>query len=380
MPKLQDQRPGCPLEINQHEIRFSRWLPTRQRRGAFVPQPEILTKNPWEAIESALNAKMDRRSKYLDICLSFLYQAFDFYKAYETARVSSRPLLLYYALLNLAKTFVVYRNPTVGLGSAGHGLSENRGSYSQAVITASADSASRRSVYDLFSQALKNPAITHETRFRLVNDLLPQIVIGHRLWAAATNQRERFVRAEKINFLHSPSNKEIWTIIDVKRTDLHALKLNGERFTTYSALDKFTEVKPTVVANEPFDYLQTIIRLEQKIPEVYVTNPIEVIRELPDAIGKHMWCIMRTVPPYRRYYFWASRELTNRLIDPLLSVYSVIFYLGSVTRYRPYYFEDLQTSPFGNLLDEMIQTQGQQMLFHLAAEFQERDISWPAVL
>ncbi len=72
--------------------------------------------------------------------------------------------------------------------------------------------------------------------------------------------------------------------------------------------------------------------------------------------------------------------LSSGLIDPLLSVYSVIFYLGSVTRYRPYYFEGLQTSPFGNLFDEIIQTQGQQMLFHLAAEFQERDISWPAVL
>ena len=93
-----------------------------------------------------------------------------------------------------------------------------------------------------------------------------------------------------------------------------------------------------------------------------------------------MWCIMRTVPPYRRYYFWAARELTNSLMHPLLSVYVVIFYLGSVTRYRPYYFEELQASPFGNLFDEIIQTQGQQILFHLAAEFQERDISWPAVL
>jgi len=93
-----------------------------------------------------------------------------------------------------------------------------------------------------------------------------------------------------------------------------------------------------------------------------------------------MWCIMRTVPAYRRYYFWASKELASNLIHPLLSVYAVIYYLGSVTRYRPYYFEDLQASRFGNLFDEIIQTQGQQILFHMAAEFQERDISWPAVL
>jgi hypothetical protein len=40
----------------------------------------------------------------------------------------------------------------------------------------------------------------------------------------------------------------------------------------------------------------------------------------------------------------------------------------------------LQETTYGSVFDEIIQTQGQQMLFHMAAEFWQRDISWPAVI
>jgi len=221
----------------------------------------------------------------------------------------------------------------------------------------------------------------NDLKFRLLNDLLPQIVIGHRLWATAANKKERFIRAEKIEFLHDTNAKEMWTVIDFKRSDVKALKIKTQKFIDYAGLGGFSEILPADVSEDGPAYLKKIIRLEQKHPQKYVDVPIEKLHLLPKIIGNKMWCIMRTVPAYRRYYFWASKELTNgKLLDPLLSVYVVIYYLGSVTRYRPNYFEDLQASSFGNLFDEIIQTQGQQMLFHLAAEFQERDISWPAVL
>jgi YaaC-like Protein len=183
----------------------------RARRVA-LSQTEILTKNPWEAIESAINVKMDRRSKKLDVCLSFLYQARDFYIAYGTARPASRPLLLYYAFLNLAKTFIVYRNVASDLGNATHGLTEDRTRYSQAIITARPDRRKGKEIYDLFSQALGNQLLNREVRYRLSTVLLPQIVIGHRLWTQAANKNERFIRAERIMFLHNPDDKAVWRL------------------------------------------------------------------------------------------------------------------------------------------------------------------------
>jgi hypothetical protein len=135
------------------------------------------------------------------------------------------------------------------------------------------DSSSRRSVYDLFSRALGNPPITGQVAFRLVIDLLPQIVIGHRLWAAAANKNERFIRAERISFLHRTDTKEIWTIIDLKKSDLRALKVDAQNFLVYSRLEKFGEIEPKSIVREPVNYLESIIRLEQRSPQVYVFTP-----------------------------------------------------------------------------------------------------------
>lgn len=213
---IHNQRAGVPLELNRQEIRFSLW-PTRMRAGSYLPQTEILTKNPWEAIESAINVRMDRRSKKLDVCLSFLYQARDFYIAYETARTASRPLLLYYAFLNLAKAFIICRNVPSDLANATHGLSEDRAGYSKAIITARPDNGKGREIYDLFSRALGNQPLNRGVKFRLSTALLAQIVIGHRLWAQAANKSERFIRAEKMAFLHSPDDKAVWMVLSFRR-------------------------------------------------------------------------------------------------------------------------------------------------------------------
>lgn len=206
---------------------------------------------------------------------------------------------------------------------------------------------------------------------------MPQIVIGHRLWAQATNNRERFVRIENLHLRQRQIDKTMWIDLDIKRSDLQALRLSPQESLTNSRLKDFHEVIPI---RHKGDSDRNIVRFEQIIPSSYAQSPIDSLDSLVKTLYNRVWCIMRTVPPYRRYYLWAARDLSSELIDPLLTVYLVIFFLSSVTRYRPYYFEEIQNSRFGNVFDEIIQTQGQQMLFHLASEFQKRDVSWPTVL
>jgi hypothetical protein len=288
---------------------------------------------------------------------------------------------LYYCLLNLAKAFIVHRNVATDLETAEHGLSENRGAYANALVRAKPDSPNRRCIYDLFSQALGNQPIASNTDYRLLDELLPQIVVGHRLWAHAANKRERFIRAEQIRFLHKRDIKQVWLALDLRKSDLREIACTAPKVLKHSGLNgHFQQVSPSLENKEEERYLDGIVRVEQKAPGIYTKKPAEALRHLPDIFGRRLWCIMRTVPPYRRYYLWGSPQGLQKLVDPLLSVYMVVYYLGSVTRYRPHYFEELQASKFGNLFDEVIQTQGQQMLFHLAAEFQKRDVSWPAVL
>jgi hypothetical protein len=222
---------------------------------------------------------------------------------------------------------------------------------------------------------LGESALGADHQFDLSKTLLPQIVIGHRLWAQAANKRERFVRVQRFRYVHSEANRSVWITFEIQKSDLEIVGVSGSQFLNNAKMTGFRQVQ----AVEDGTVRTDMLHFEQFTPQVYQTKPTEALRQLSATSSKHVWCIMRTVPPYRRYYLWAGSSPAD-LLNPVLSVYLVLFYLGSVTRYRPYYFEELQGSPFGNLFDEIVQTHGQQMLYHLAAEFAQRDVSWPAVL
>jgi hypothetical protein len=70
----------------------------------------------------------------------------------------------------------------------------------------------------------------------------------------------------------------------------------------------------------------------------------------------------------------------DRRIPSLLGAYLFAYYLGSVTRYRPFDFENIKDSQYGMFVAEFIETQGQQFWYQMATEFLEQNVSLPAVL
>src|SRR4051794_23971492 len=130
------------------------------------------------------------------------------------------------------------------LGNAFHGLSENRLNYSSATITATADNNRSRAIYDLFAQVLDENALAEDQKLNLVQTLLPQIVIGHCLWAQAANKRERFVRVQRFAYLHSIADRHVWITFDVHKPDLETVGVTAARFLQNSRLVGFQQVNP----------------------------------------------------------------------------------------------------------------------------------------
>ena len=79
----------------------------------------MLASNPWRCMELALSD-----NKHAD-ARAFLNQAHDFFVASESVGPTSRPLVLYYAFLNLAKTLIKIRSPSTDLKAAFHGITES---------------------------------------------------------------------------------------------------------------------------------------------------------------------------------------------------------------------------------------------------------------
>ena len=63
------------------------------------------------------------------------------------------------------------------------------------------------------------------------------------------------------------------------------------------------------------------------------------------------------MPPYRHYYVHLSPAPGDARVPQLLSLYMLFYYFGSVTRYRPYVYEEILTGPFGPFVNEFMASQ-----------------------
>jgi hypothetical protein len=286
------ERAGTPLRISGQRINFSQW-PTRKGGRGYVLQPEVLSNAPWDVIEYAIKGKYGSRSSNRKVCLSFLEQAKAFYFASETYDEAARPLLLYYSFLNLAKCFIQYTGTEPDLDNAQHGLWERRGreAFFGSTVNAAKTSATKKNVFDLLGQSLGLNALSTNKSYKVIKHLIPQIVIGHRLWSSASAKAQKFVRCDRISFRHHKGQRHIWIRILIRRDDIRSCNLAS-----------------------------------------------------------------------------------------LLAVYALVFYLGSVARYRPYEYENIKDSIYGMFIAEFIETQGQQFWYALASEFLKQSVSLPAVL
>jgi hypothetical protein len=378
MPRIRKEKAGQQLKIAEREVRFSQW-PTKQNGNAHSLQFEVLTSNPWEIIRYAIIEKQPNVSDQV-APLSFLHQAQEFYRASQTFQVASKPLLLYYCLMNLAKSFILHRSVTNDINHAVHGISEDRlpstaQEFLDSTVSVYPNSTNSPQIYALFGKALGARPLLTKTQYSVVKDILPQIVIGHRLWASAADAPERFIRIQRVRIRHARKIKSVWLTIDVQRSDLKECRLNHTQLRHLTSLDAdFVEVKPRSSIDS-----KRYCRLELKLPIPYNRRPGDALKSLSDKLRPYLWTVVRPIPPYRRHYLYAPPP-NSKVIHPILSIYAAIFYLGSVTRYRPHHFDMIAKTEYGNLVHEIIDNQILQVLFQLASEFARREVSSPAVL
>jgi YaaC-like Protein len=369
------ERSGTSLRIRGQQVSFSNW-PTKKGKRGYILQPEVLSNSPWDVIDYAIKAKYKSRNPHRNVCISFLEQAKAFYFASETYDDAASPLLLYYSFLNLAKCFVLFNGALSNLDNAEHGLTVKKNSsiFSGASLIAFPATNRHKNIFDLFGRSLGLTPLSSNKSFHVIKHIIPQIVIGHRLWSAASNKASKFVRCQNISFRHDQSNKLIWLRVGVDRDDIRACNLSQATFSKLSGLSiDFRQVTP-----ERSRLAERYVIFEQKSPMAYTRRPSDKLHDLVSDLKARVWPIVRSVPPYRRYYLNLMSPSSRRL-HSLLSVYAFAFYLGSVTRYRPFDYEKIKDSSYGMFVAEFIETQGQQFWFQMASEFLKQSVSLPAV-
>ncbi|MBB5063300.1 YaaC family protein [Granulicella mallensis] len=372
MSRLSPAKDGSPLTIASQVVPFSYWPTVKQTRRAKLQQ-RIFTSDPWALIAEGIADSCPKRSR--EAALAFRAQAEDFYDAaisMGNRNLGAKPLLLYYSFLNLSKAYLLTRGHTAPEDRPGHGISE-RARIRQvegARLTVHPSQSRKPQLFSQFQEALTGTAVP-STRYYRLGSLMPQILFGHRVWCSAANEPERFLPIKEVQYIDSRTDHEAWIRLHIDKQELAKLHLSQEDALKFSRLGRhwrFVHPSESDVSNPLY--------IEQVGGTAYSHRPSEALSELTSNVRPYLWCSVLLHPPYRKYYLYLSpKNETNSVLPQLLSMYLIMFLLGSITRYQPHQFDRLLETRYGAHLIGAVTEIPTQYLYLMASELLEREVT-----
>ena len=361
-------RSGDPLRVGREPVTYGRNV-LMQNGSAFELQHRFFVNEPWELLAEAI-ARAVAPGKTRDIAQSFRRQAEDYFRAATTGReLAVRPVLLYYAFLNLSKAYGVAKGNANLAGRAHHGITCE---CKPKTIPRSTIKFARGGtlVFQELLRLLDGSVVVLGSELQL-GHLLPQILPGHRLWCYATKRAERFLTVEKFDVLHVSAAKKVWLNLYLSRNDLERLGISEKRVTSQADLTEF----------EIADGGTDSVCFQQRNPDSYSADQAEALVQIIRRNRNRVWETVKTGSPYRKPYIYCSPPAEQgKRLPQMLSIYLLMFFLGSVTRYSPGDFEDLLDSKYGPFFDTFISESPMQFLYLMASDILGREVSKPAII
>ena len=158
--------------------------------------------------------------------------------------------------------------------------------------------------------------------------LMPQVLLGHRLWCYASNKHERFFSIQQIRLIDNSTTRELFISLDFLAEDFARLPLSRQRIISYADFGDFD----LVGRGHELAY----VYFQQRNPITYTSDPVIAMKSIVALIRNRIWETVRIGPPYRKSYVYICppAERASRL-PQILSIYLLMFFLSSVTRYKP---------------------------------------------
>jgi hypothetical protein len=334
-------------------------------------QHRLFVNDPWELMAEAIHRALPDGGRR-DVAHSFRRQAEDYFRAATVGReLAVRPVLLYYAFLNLSKAYAIAKGNRKLTGKTSHGISAppKPPGIQKALIKFQSEGG-------VFQEILRHlggsPSLLNSPL--QLGYLMPQILPGHRLWCYSTNQRERFLPVERFDILCSTSTKEVWLNLYLNKGDLDELRISGAE--TLSEADMGNEFELVDDPKSP-----GLICFQQLKPEPYERNPIKGLDPMIRKVRNKIWETVKVASPYRKWYIYLCPPAErDRRMPQILSVYLLMFFLSSVTRYSPGRFELLLESRYGPFFQTFVSESPTQFLYLMASEILGREVSKPAII
>jgi len=181
--------------------------------------------------------------------LAYIDQAANFYNSAIQSEINAaKPVQLYYSYLNIAKALIICRGRNASLPTIRHGVNEDvtpgGNEFDNGFVQVwRSPNHGRLQAFDELLRALGVSRFANGHQIP-IPQLVPQILPGHRLWASATDSKERFISLHKVQFIENKSAKSLWLRIHLFADDLRRLNCNQNSLLSLSGLSTdFRKVK-----------------------------------------------------------------------------------------------------------------------------------------
>lgn len=350
-PKPQDGRP-----VHGRPGGFPLFFDRRKQR--------VVTADPWAFLSTLATIKLPKSKE--GIALAYIQQGHEFYEAAQNPRLNSRPLLYYYAFLNLVKAALLIKGHPLP-PAAKHGIYDPRANSRKRLrfegqkVHVVGRAHDHSEIFPEFMAALGWSK--YLPRSYRVMDLLRLIPSIHRTFVTVVECKSTFTPISRMAILHKDS--ELWLRIHFATRDrdvADSLPVLRSRhgFATYlnqveSQVDGEVWFETPKVAGKKRGFDTAIATLATRMRRIGVAPIL-------------------TSQGYR-YYFCnvAPRDFVPYLAASL----GVIFYLGSITRYKPEVFDKIVSGKHSWVIAEFLATQPTQFLYSLASELAQVDVVRP---
>ncbi len=368
MSQLGRTREGTLLQVSGKRIPFTLWPDNYHRHGG-----PLRASDCWQCLSAFVSAEKNVKEKIRGRTKAYIEQSRDFYLASREAQIGTKPLMLYYSYLNLAKAFLMFRKNALSGKYDHHGLTNNDtpDKYTDLASIPFQVSKLRGDQFQVFGELVKEckfPALAGRS-FNL-KEMMSQVVGLRNAFTAHTTSSQVFFPV-KLDFVNDRKKKKTWIIGEItlpSKSQSQAVwkslasRRLGRIHVPNKAGGKIVLGESDSVSSEE----GTIISFQTQWQASYKNSPIYVLREkLISPMRQYIWS-EQTSKGFK-YYYCTGTDYTAQVA----SNFAIMYTLGMIVRYRPELIENLESEW---LIHEYLNTQPLQFVYLLGSGFVRNEI------
>lgn len=341
--------------------------------GTEPGDPFVLTSDPWHFLKAWLRKSIseirksnDHRAK-LQKALYFAQLAENFQKAANLTELPTKGTLAYYSVLNLVKTFLLVKDYDLETSIEYHGLSLPSDKSKELKISPS-PSGVGINIFHEFAKQMGSPVQSGGTIH--LDEMISEIVEVHEMCfnlGKLNTGKRKFLPVEIKILTNSGSfNKLLYEIGFEKKNSMlmRTDKFNRGELASKLILDQVDSTRPNWVIYKS----KMKLRYTHKSDRSWKSNYQIICDEIENLK-------VVTILTRRGYRYYLNLQPCR--YKSSVYFFALMYYIGSVARYRPTLNEEILEGDYSAILNEIMTTSTKQFLYFMVSKITQKVCAVP---